>query len=254
MGSGVPLVDWAFSAVLLSLRIAPVFALAPPFTLTRVPATFRALFGVGVAACMASGLPADAAIADLSAGGLLVAAARELALGGIFVMAFQVTFGAIYFVGRTLDIQAGFGLAMLIDPTTNNQTPLIGTLFAYLAGAIFFAMDGHGQLLRIFAATLDAMPLGAGHFPASTQSLTRFISIVFLTGFGVGGGAILCLFLADLAITALSRTVPQMNVLILGLQVKGLLLLVVLPATFGVAGSLLARMMVILLESLPGLL
>jgi len=254
MDATTPLVGWVFSSLLLSLRIAPVFALAPPFSLTRVPVTFRVLFGLGVAACMVAANPVAAAVSDLSAGALVVAAVRELALGAIVVLAFQVTFGALYFVGRTIDIQAGFGLAMLIDPTTRSQTPLVGTLFAYAAAMIFFAMDGHGQLLRIFAATLDAIPLGAGHFPTSLDGLTRFVSIVFLTAFGVGGGVILCLFLADLAITALSRTTPQMNVLILGLQVKTLLLLLVLPATFGFAAALLARMMTILLEGIPGLL
>jgi len=62
------------------------------------------------------------------------------------------------------------------------------------------------------------------------------------------------LFAADLAIAMLSRTVPQMNVLILGFQVKTILLLLVLPLTFGTAGALLARTTRITIESLPGLL
>lgn len=254
MDASPSLVGWVFSSLLLSMRIAPVFAFAPPFSLTRVPALFRVLFALGVAACMVAGNPAGTAIADLSLGNLVVSAVRELALGSIIVLAFNLTFGALYFVGRTVDIQAGFGLAAVIDPTTRAQTPLVGALFAYTAGAIFFAMDGHAQLLRILAATLDALPLGAGAFPTSLDPLMRFISIVFLTAFGVAGGAILCLFLADMAITMLSRTVPQMNVLILGLQVKTLLLLLVLPATLGLSGALLARLMTILLDSLPGLL
>jgi len=248
------MVGWVVSSLLMSMRVAPVFAFAPPFSLTRVPALFRVLFALGISGLMVAGRPEAMAFADLSAGALLVGAARELALGLIVVLAFQLTFGAIQFVGRTLDIQAGFGLAAVIDPTTRQNAPMIGSLFAYTAAAIFFAMDGHAQLLRILAASLDFAPLGGGHFPTHLDGLTSFISLVFLTAFGVGGGAILCLFLADLAITALSRTMPQMNVLILGLQVKTLLTLLVLPATFAVSAAVLARMMVLLLDSLSGLL
>ena len=100
-------------------------------------------------------------------------------------------------------------------------------------------------MLGIVRASLDSIPLGGRYFSLDTTlapHLTSFLSVMFVMAFGVAGGAILCLFLADLSIAMLSRTVPQMNVLILGLQVKTLLILVVLPITFGVAGALLARM------------
>lgn len=248
------LFGWAFSAILLSLRVAPVFAFAPPFTLIRMPMTFRMLMSLGLAACIAAANPAAAAVTDASAGAILVTAARELLLGTIFLVAFQLSYAALQVAGRTVDIQAGFGLSLLIDPTTRGSVPLVGTLFVYATGAIFFAMDGHAELLRTLAASLDAVPLGAHQLQATPASLIAFISLVFLNAFGVAGGAMLALWLCDLAIAMLSRTVPQMNVLILGFQVKTIVLLLVLPVTFGVAGALLARMSRITLESLPGLI
>jgi flagellar biosynthetic protein FliR len=248
------IVGWAFSSLLLSLRISPVFALAPPFSLTRMPVIFRALLGLGVASLLVSANPAATTLTDFGAGNLAVVAVRELILGSIFVLAFQLAFAAIYVAGRTVDIQAGFGLAVLIDPTTRTQTPLVGTLLAYGAAVVFYALDGHTDLLRIMAASLDAMPLGQGQLPTSLAPLISFISVVFLVGLGAAGGAILALFLADLSIAMLSRTTPQLNVLILGLQVKTLLLLAVLPLTFGLGGALLARIGRITLEALPRLL
>ncbi|HZZ35597.1 MAG TPA: flagellar biosynthetic protein FliR [Caulobacteraceae bacterium] len=247
-------IAWVYSSLLLSLRVSPVFALAPPFSLTRVPVPFRVLFGVGIAAALCASNPAVATVASLSPGYLAVTAARELLLGSIFVLAFQLAFAALYMAGRTVDIQAGFGLAVLIDPTTRAQTPLVGTLFAYAAGVVFFSLDGHADLLRIMGASLQAIPLGAAIMPASLAPLASFISVVFILGLGAAGGAILGLFLADMAIAMLSRTAPQLNVLVLGLQVKTLLLLLILPVTFGVGGALLARLMRVTLESLPRLL
>jgi flagellar biosynthetic protein FliR len=247
-------IGWVFSSVLVSLRIAPVFALAPPFTFSQVPVMFRVLFGLGIAACLVASDPASTRLDDLEPGRLIAAGAGELMLGGIFVLAFQLMFAAIYVAGRTLDIQAGYGLALVIDPSSQAQTPMIGTLIAYGAAAVFFAMNGHAEVLGILRASLEAVPIGGGHLPATLGPLTSFISALFLAGFGVVGGAVLCLFLADLAIAMLSRTVPQMNVLILGLQVKSLLILLVLPITFGFAGALLARMARITLEAIPRLI
>lgn len=249
-----PILAWVFPSLLLSLRIAPVFAFAPPFSLVPAPATFRALFGVGLAAMLAYAHPQAAALTDSSLPAVAAVAVRELLLGVVFVLALQFAFGALSMAGRTIDIQSGFGLAVLIDPTTRAQTPLVGTIFAYAAGTVFFALDGHVDLLRIFAASLEAMPLGQGRLPGSLDPLMAFLSVVSLTAFGVAGGTILSLFLADLAIAALSRTAAQMNVLVLGFQLKTILLLVVLPMTFGFAGALFARVTSLTLEALPGLL
>jgi len=245
---------WVFGSLLVGLRVAPVFAFAPPFTLTRAPVLFRVLFALGVSGCLVGGHPELRAAIDLGIGELVAASLRELFVGSVFVMALQMMFGALYVAGRTIDIQAGFGLALLIDPTSQAQTPLVGTLFAYGAAAVFFALNGHADLLRLLSASLDAVPLGAGHPPASLARLSGFVSAVFMVAFGVAGGAILCLFLADVAIALLARTVPQMNVLVLGFQVKTLLLLLVLPTSFGVAGALLARLARVTLEAVPGLL
>jgi flagellar biosynthetic protein FliR len=245
---------WAATCLLLGLRIAPVFAFAPPFSLIRTPRLFHALFGLGLATCLASGDPRLLIPAHFNLGWLVLAAIRELALGCMFVLAFQLVFAALYLAGRTIDVQAGFGLALLIDPTTRGQIPLVGTLFAYAAGAIFFGVDGHIDLLRLFGASIQAIPPGQWSMPHTIGPLASFISTVFLTAFGVAGAAILALFLADLVIALLSRTVPQMNVLVLGFQVKTILLLLVLPASFGLGGALLIRLTTMMLQAIPRLL
>jgi flagellar biosynthetic protein FliR len=245
---------WVTSSLLLGLRIVPVFVFAPPFTLVRMPRLFRVLFGLGLATCLASGNPNLVAVDNLPLGELLIVAIRELALGMTFVLAFQIFFGALYLAGRTIDIQAGYGLAVLIDPTTRTQTPLVGTLFAYAAGAVFFAVNGHIELLRVMTASLDAIPLGGWSMPESTGPIAGYISTIFVMAVGVAGASILILFIVDLVIAMLSRTVPQMNVLVLGFQVKTIVLFLILPISFGLAGAEFARMTSYVLTTLPRIL
>jgi flagellar biosynthetic protein FliR len=240
-------------SLLVGLRIAPVFALAPPFSLVPVPVLFRVLFGIAVAATLQANLRPGFILGDPDLATWVRLALGELLVGSIFVLAFQVAFGALYVAGRTIDIQAGFGLATLIDPTTQTQMPLVGTLFAFVAGALFFAMGGLADLLQLFAASLRAIPLGSAQLPTTLARLAEFMGGAATLSLGVGGGATLSLFVVDLSIAALSRTVPQMNVLVLGFQVKTILLLLVLPATLGVAGVILARLMSLTLETIPRL-
>jgi flagellar biosynthetic protein FliR len=248
------LAPWMLSCLLLGLRFAPTFALAPPFSLLQMPSLFRPLFGFGLAVCLVAAYPEQTRLVDMSFYGVVTAAAREMMLGTMFVLAFHLTFGALYLAGRTIDIQAGYGFALLIDPKSQAQTPMVGMLFALAAGSVFFAMDGHLSLLRLFAASLEAVPLGSWHMPGSIAKVTEFTALVFLIGSGVGGAAMLALFLIDIVIALLSRTVPQMNVMVLGFQVKTLILYLILPMSFGIAGALFARLMALTLESLPRML
>lgn len=243
---------WIASCLVLGLRIAPIFVFAPPFTLTRVPRLFLVLLGLGIAVALLSSDPRRM-LPTITTGTLVQAAVCELLLGGFFVLVMQLCFAALYLAGRTVDIQAGFGLATLIDPNSHVQTPLVGSLFAYVAGALFFSVDGHVELLRILAASLDAVPLGGWIVPVSLGRLTEFMSAVFVMGMGVAGAAILVMILIDMVIALLARTVPQMNVLILGFQVKTIALLMVLPLCFGVGSALMLRMLRLTLEALPGL-
>lgn len=245
---------WIISCLLLGMRIAPVFAFAPPFTMVPVPRLVRLLMGLGLSAAMVSFHPQAAVLADYSLYPVCLAAAREAMLGLIFVLAFQIVFGALYLAGRTIDIQAGYGLALLIDPTTRTQMPLVGTLFGYAAAGVFFAFDGHIELFRLLDASLAAVPLGGWVMPGSIAHLTAFMAMVFVIAFGIAGASILAMFLVDMTIAMLSRTVPQMNVLVLGFQVKTIVLLLVLPFSFGMGGALFARLMAMMLQSIPRLI
>jgi len=243
--------NWIVSCMLLALRVTPVFAFAPPFTLTRMPKLFHVLFGLGFSIALVSSQSATL-LQNVHVGALVVAAGGELMLGMVFVLLMQLCFAGLQLAGRVIDIQAGLGLATLIDPVSRAQTPLVGTLFSYAAGALFFSMDGHLELLRILAMSLDAVPIGQWQMPHSLDHLFAFTAAIFIAALGVAGAAASGLFLIDVAIALLARTVPQMNVLVLGFQVKTIALLLFLPLCFGFGGALMIRMIRMTLEALPG--
>lgn len=244
---------WIVSSLLLSLRFAPLFTFTPPFTLTRLPRLIRALMSVGLAAVIAGGNPAAQLPGILGAANIIPAAAHELLLGLAISLPLSLMFAAIYVAGRTVDIQAGYGLALLIDPTSQAQTPLVGTMMAYLAGMVFFAANGQDEVLKIIAASLAFAPIGAGHGVATISAAAGHAGVMMTLAFGALGGMILALFIIDLMIAVMARTVPQMNALVIGIQVKSFVLLLVLPAILGLGGVLFARMVALSLSAMARL-
>jgi len=249
----IALTDQATAVLLLTLRLMPTLAFTPPFTLLRVPAVVRVMLGIALASWLVGADPAATWQGDFRAQGLPWTAASELMLGIGLALSLQFAFAALLTVGRALDIQAGFGLAVLIDPTTRSQMPLIGTIFAHAAAAIFFATDGPADLLAIWAASVRAVPLGHGAIGGDLGAMLGYLSSAFVIACGLGGAIMLALFLADLAIAFMSRTLPQMNVMLLGFQVKSLIVLALLPAAVALAGGLFVRLLRTAIEAAPQL-
>lgn len=245
------LTDQAVAVLLVSLRIAPLLGFAQPFTLLRIPASVRLMLSISLAAWLVSANPDQTWRAPFWDAGLPMVVAGELFLGISLALALQLAFAALLTAGRMIDIQAGFGLAVLVDPTTKSQMPLVGTVFAYAAAAIFFAIGGPQDLLAVWAASIVEVPLGSASIAGDPGVLMEYMAAVFLMAMGLAGVLLLILFLLDLTIAFLSRTLPQMNVLLFGFQVKAIATLVTLPVTLALSGGLFARMMRYAIETMP---
>lgn len=242
-------VEWVVSTLLLSLRFGPTLVLSPPFTLVRAPSLFRILTTLALSALIVGSREGGEAFST-ALDRLLLSACRELVLGIAMAAIFHMAFGAIYVVGRTVDIQVGYGLAAVADPTSRVQVPLVGTVYAYVIAAVFFAMNGHHELVRIIGLSLDAVPIGAETALRTPGAIAGVMGAMFMIAFGVAGAVILALFIVDVVIALLARTAPQINALVMGFQVKSMLLMAALPLTLGVAAALCARLAVVALESL----
>jgi len=242
------LTDQALATLLLSLRIAPTFGFAPPFTLVPMPPAVRLLLGIGLAAWLVESFP-DQTWRAVSGSSLIGTGAAELFLGISLALALQLAFAALLTAGRAIDIQVGYGLGALVDPTSKAQMPLIGTSFVYAAAMIFFTTDGPAHLVAIWAVSVAEVPLGGAALGDGLGVMLRYISVVFAMAFGAAGLLLLVLFLIDIAIAFMSRTLPQMNVLLLGFQVKTLAVLAILPIAIGLAASTLLAMLRYALET-----
>jgi flagellar biosynthetic protein FliR len=228
--------------LLVSLRLVPTLAFSPPFTLLRIPALVRVILSLALSAWIVSSHPAQTTAVAIDQLGILPVALSELMIGLALALALQLAFAALLTVGRAIDLQAGYAFAMIADPTSRAQVPLIGMIFAYAAAAVFFATDGPASLLAIWSISVEHAPVGAAIGRDALQTLGLYISSVFVLAFGAGGLVLLVLFMIDVAIALVSRTLPQMNVLFLGFQVKALATLVLLPLALAGSAALFLRM------------
>jgi flagellar biosynthetic protein FliR len=207
--------------LLILIRVLAILASSPVFGHAHVPVQVK----IGLALMITMVLvpivaPVNAALTNnllMLAGAVLKEAATGLIIGFIATL----TFLAIQLAGEAADIQIGFGLANIADPLLGTQTSLIGQFQYMMATLLFLVVNGHHFILAALVRSFELVPLNDLTFHAIlTGRVLDIVSQLFMMALRIGGPVMLAVFLTDVALGLLGRTVPQMNLLMVGFPVK----------------------------------
>lgn len=211
---------WLAVVLLVTLRVLPLFLLAPVFGSAPAPALFRAALAFALAALIVAATGTALAAAPASVEELLVLALGELVVGAALAFGVAAAFAAFLFGGRLLDMQFGFGIANLIDPVTRTQAPLLGIGLNMLAVTVFFAADGHHLLIRALAFSLEQFPPGRSIAELNFSAVIAQAGVMFTLGLMLVAPAVFAVLLLDIGFALVARTMPQMNVFIIAIPFK----------------------------------
>jgi flagellar biosynthetic protein FliR len=160
---------------------------------------------------------------------LAVCLVKEAFVGLLLGWICGLLFSCVQMAGEWLDLQAGFQAAQLFNPVFQTGAGPLGNLQYAIAGLVFMAVGGPNMLLRAAVESFAVSAPGALSLPVGVASdwvalLTRTIWVTIQLATPVG----VSLFLTEIAISIANRALPQMNVLMLSLPLKGLLALLAL--------------------------
>jgi flagellar biosynthetic protein FliR len=230
---------WLVAALLLSLRFGAATVAAPVLGPTQVPGMARVILALSVGGFLAAALPMPQTMPAMSIGQLTVAALGELIVGFSFAFGFIVAYGATQLAGRALDIQIGFGAASVLNPTTQAPSSLLGSVFGMVAVAVFLALDGHLVLMKALAVSVATLPPGELAMAVDGAVVLKHSAATFVFALAFAGPVMLLFFLSDVTMAVFARSMPQLNVFVLGFVVKIVLGLMGLALSIRFASAVL---------------
>lgn len=227
---------------LLSLRVSVLLGLTPIFYAMPMPKRVRVILILSLSVVLASGLSSGNPGMIITPVQWFQAAFVEVAIGATLALGVFLAFAAFTMAGNLLDIQIGFGLAQVFDPVSNRPSLLLVSAFNYAAVLVFFLIDGHHALLRALAYSVEAFPLGFLWDPAAAvDSVLKQAGGLFGLGFALAAPVVFCILLVELALGVISRNLPQINMLVIGIPTKIIVGLAVLSLWFAGMGPVMNR-------------
>jgi flagellar biosynthetic protein FliR len=203
---------------LFGARVSGLVLVAPVFSSRTVPPMVKA--GLVVLVTL---LLAPVAIAGAAGGAAVTPAAMlsETLVGFAIGLGAALLVGAAEAAGEVMAIQIGLSGAAILDPINQTQVPALGQFMQLFALALLLSLNLHLVMLDALAASARVVPVGAPLDLANGASaMVRAGGTLFVLGLRFAAPVIAAVLVANVALAALSRAAPQLNILQLAFPIQ----------------------------------
>lgn len=217
------MIDTAYflALIFVFLRIAAFLGISNVFFPTGTPNKLKIFISLILSFSLLGGIDYSSVNQITSNYYLITYAINEILTGLIFGLIVDISFKIIIMAGSLLDLHIGLSMVNIIDPNSKVNTTLNGNLLHSIAMMIFFIVDGHHLLIKSLIESFNLLSLGRSIiFGETLMALIGIIVEYFIIGLKIAIPIVLIIILTDLCMGLISRAVPQINVMILGMPVK----------------------------------
>jgi flagellar biosynthetic protein FliR len=145
----------------------------------------------------------------------------EVLIGIALGFAARLAFAGIRMAGDLVGFQMGFSIINVIDPLTSDQVSVIAEIQYLFAGLLFLGVNGHHMLIQAISESYTVLPVLGFHMTgALAQSLVELSRNLFVIAVKISAPIVVALLFANLGLGLIARTVPQMNVFIVGIPLQ----------------------------------
>ena len=214
------LLPMAASFLLVVIRCASLFAVAPLFGLPAIPARVRmaAAVSVSTAAFLGAGAPAFAGWEH--ADRLVVAALSEALLGLTAGLAARIVLDAAAAAGSAIGMCMGLSVGATYDPIHGSESPAVAQILSILALAFAVAAGIHREAVAWLCRSVVDIPPGS---PVAVDQLasrvvTQAIAAIALA-VRLAFPVLSAVTIGHLSLNLLNRTTPQLGLSNIGFAV-----------------------------------
>lgn len=241
--------------LLILTRVTAFIVTVPLFSYRAIPTTQRVIFAALLSWFMVYTIDAP----DLQIDGLyILLVLKEATVGLAIGVVAYIVMSAIQIAGGFIDFQMGFAIANVIDPQTGAQSPLLGQFFNVLAMLLLLTLNAHHMLLDGIFYSYRFIPMNELWPAFGEDRLIEFVARTFTTTFAIAFQMsipiVATLFLVDLALGITARTVPQLNIFVVGFPIKIGVSFLVLVTMFPVMISMMRKLFEIMMSAMRDLM
>ena len=162
---------------------------------------------------------------------------REAGIGAMIGFFTRFLFSAVDLAGELIDMQIGFSMVQMPNPINEDEMATATGYFYILIFAIAFLMlDGHYFLLLAVNKCFALMPPGAAVLDINTivPMVLKLLQNIMDIAIRISAPIMIVMIITTFALGIIAKTMPQMNVFVVGMPLKIGIGLILMMATLPV--------------------
>jgi len=214
--------------LLVLVRVSGFIFTAPFFSLKNVPMRVKAGLSCVLTIIIFEMIPFQPLEYD-SNFAFIFLIMKEAMIGSIIGFFTNIGYYILSFVGHMIDTEMGFAMVNTLDPSTNLQVTVTSNLYSYVIMLAMMITNLHHYFIQAFFDTYQVIPLGKGVINQNLyQLMLRLIVNYFIIGFRIAIPVFGAILVVNVTLGILAKVAPQMNMFVIGMQLKVIVGLVVL--------------------------
>lgn len=204
--------------ILIFIRLITFFASINVIFPSGTPNIFKVGFSLFISLAISSTINLDIEVNSVHQ--LISYSFMETITGLVLGYITSICFNSLKVAGSLIDQQLGLSMVNIYDPNSNNNSTLIENIMYWMGITIFFSMNGHHELVRGIHQSFMLIEVGESILSNNFTYVVNLFIQCFIIGFRIAVPIILSLIITDLIMGLISRSVPQLNVMMLGMPLK----------------------------------
>ncbi|MDO5519467.1 MAG: flagellar biosynthetic protein FliR [bacterium] len=245
--------------LLILIRISAFIFTAPIFSISSIPVKVKAALSVFLTMIVGPLITYEP-LSYTTVYGFAGLVIKEFLVGLLVGYVASICTRIISFAGQLLDQDIGYSMANMFDPVNGQQVTVTSNLLSYFVLLVLLVTNMHYYLLRAIISTFTLIPMGQAKFSFDMYNiLVRFLGDMFIIGFRIVLPIFASILIVNTVLAILAKVAPQMNMFVIGFQLKiivGLLVLLVIVSTLPTIGNFIfeemKEMLELIIKSLAG--
>lgn len=245
--------------LLILVRIASFMVTAPVFSIaSTTPRRIKIGFAAAIAFLVFPLIPREEIIYE-TIWQFAAIILEEAAVGVIIGFMANICINILSFAGRIIDTEIGFAMATQFDPTTRDQVSITGTLYMYFVMFLLLVTNMYQYVVRAIIDSYELIPVNGVQISIGRllELMLKYASDCFIIGFRIVLPFFTVMLLLNVILGILAKIAPQMNMFVVGMQLKvltGLLVMVITaPLLLSVANFIFDEIKTLIVAAIQAL-
>ncbi|MBQ4284498.1 MAG: flagellar biosynthetic protein FliR [Lachnospira sp.] len=206
--------------ILILMRMASFIFVAPFFNTANTPRRSKVALAFFLTVLIYS-LNTDVVIEYDGIFEYVAIVLKEVVVGLILGVMTSFCVQIIMFAGKIIDLDVGLAMAQIFDPTTHMQVGILGNFYYYILLLLLMVSGMHHYLIEAIFETYKVIPIGKLTLsPSIYETVVGFMSDYFIIGFRIALPVFAATLILNVILAILARVAPQMNMFVVGMQLK----------------------------------